>query len=310
RDGRSIPAVVQATKMGMLFVFDRETGAPVFDIVDRPVPASDVPGEQTAATQRFPATPALVSHAAVVPDDAWGLTFYDRGACRKRIASLRSEGIYTPPSRTGSLQSPGYLGGVNWGGVAYDAERQWLVTAVNHVPMAVQLIEPGELETMTRSGEYPHADFAHQRGTAYALKREPLLSPWSLPCVGPPWGTLAAVDLRHNRIAWQVPLGSTRDLTPWFVPSRTLGMPNLGGPIVTGGGLVFVAAAMDQYLRAFDLDTGAELWKGRLPAGGQATPMTYRAGGRQYVVIAAGGHGGLGTRQGDYVVAFAVPGAR
>jgi quinoprotein glucose dehydrogenase len=293
--------------MGMLFVFDRDTGEPVFEVVDRAVPASDVPGERAAATQPFSTTPPLVSQAAVTPQDAWGLTFYDRRACRDRIAALRSQGIYTPPSRAGSIQSPGYAGGMNWGGVAYDPERQRIITTVNHLPMVVRLIEPQALDRLQASGDHPHAEFARQRGTAWSLQREPLLSPWNLPCVAPPWGTLAAVDLRDNAIAWQVPLGSTRDLTPWFVPARTLGTPNLGGPIVTSGGLVFVGAAMDDYLRAFDVDTGRELWKGRLPAGGQATPMTYLAGERQFVVIAAGGHGGLGTKQGDYVVAFALP---
>jgi quinoprotein glucose dehydrogenase len=133
------------------------------------------------------------------------------------------------------------------------------------------------------------------------------MSPWNLPCVAPPWGTLAAVDLSRNAIAWQVPLGTTRDLTPWFIPARTIGTPVSGGPIITAGGLVFVAAAMDNYLRAFDLDSGRELHKARLPAGCQATPMTYLAAGRQFVVIAAGGHGKMGTEQGDYVVAFALP---
>ena len=143
------------------------------------------------------------------------------------------------------------------------------------------------------------------------MRREPLLSPWGLPCTAPPWGTLVSVDLRHNRIAWQVPLGSTDGLTPWFVPARDFGMPNMGGPIATAGDLVFVAAAMDSYLRAFDIETGRELWKYRLPAGGQATPMTYRAGSshRQYLVISAGGHGPLGTPRGDYVLAFALPAA-
>jgi quinoprotein glucose dehydrogenase len=141
------------------------------------------------------------------------------------------------------------------------------------------------------------------------MRREALLSPWGLPCTAPPWGTLAAVDLRRGEIKWQVPLGSTRDLLPFFVPTRTLGTPHVGGPIVTAGGLVFIGAAMDNYLRAFDVETGKELWKGRLPAGGQATPMTYydNAQKRQLVVIAAGGHGSLGTKQGDYVVAFGLP---
>jgi quinoprotein glucose dehydrogenase len=163
---------------------------------------------------------------------------------------------------------------------------------------------------MRDSGNYPDSEFAEQAGTPYGMRREMLASPLGLPCTAPPWGSLAAIDLRRNAILWQVVLGSTRDRTPWFVPSRTIGMPNMGGPMVTAGGLVFIGAATDNYLRAFDIQTGRELWKGRLPAGGQATPMSYEIGGRQFVVIAAGGHGGLKTKQGDYVVAFALPPAR
>jgi quinoprotein glucose dehydrogenase len=175
--------------------------------------------------------------------------------------------------------------------------------------MVVTLLKTEDVRPMARSGDFPDSEFALQTGTPYGMRREALLSPLGLPCTPPPWGSLSAVDLRSGEIKWQVPLGSTRDLAPFFVPSRTLGTPNLGGPIVTAGGLIFIGAAMDNYLRAFDIDTGKELWKGRLPAGGQATPMTYRAGpgNRQFVVIAAGGHGGLGTDQGDAVVAFALP---
>lgn len=307
REGRSIPAVVQATKTGMLFVFDRETGQPVFEVTERPVPQSDVAGEVAAATQPFPATPALVSHAAITAQDAWGLTFYDRGKCRDLIRKYRSEGIFTPPSLRGTILSPGYAGGVNWGSLAFDSERQLVVAAVNHLPMVVTLIPRDQFDPDNQSAAYPDSEFAGQKGTPYAMRREPLMSPLGLPCTPPPWGTLAAVDLKRNTIRWQVMLGSTRDRTPWFVPSATLGMPNLGGPIVTAGGIAFIAAAMDNYLRAFDIDTGRELWKGRLPAGGQATPMTYEIAGRQFVVIAAGGHSGLGTTRGDYVVAFALP---
>lgn len=304
RDNKSIPAVVQATKTGMLFVFDRETGEPVFEIVERPVPRSDVPGETPAATQPFPATPTLVSQAAVTPQDAWGLTFYDRGRCRDLIGKYRSEGIFTPPSLQGTILSPSFVGGVNWGSLAFDSERQLVIAAVNHMPMVVTLVPRDQLDTMRKA--HPDSEFGRQAGTPYAMRREPLFSPLGLPCTSPPWGTLAAVDLRRNAIRWQVMLGSTRDVTPWFVPSRTIGMPNMGGPMVTAAGLAFVGAAADNYLRAFDVETGRELWQGRLPAGGQATPMSYEVNGRQFVVIAAGGHGGLGTKRGDYVVAFAL----
>ena len=307
REGKAIPAVVQATKTGMVFVFDRETGEPVFEIVERPVPESDVPGEKASPTQPFPATPTLVSHAAITPQDAWGLTVWDRASCRELISQYRSEGLFTPPSLQGSIMSPSALGGVNWGSLAFDSDRQLLLAAVNHVPLVATLIPRDQFELMRKSERYADSDFARQAGTPYGVRRELLASPLGLPCTAPPWGSLAAVDLRRNAIRWQVVLGSTRDRTPWFVPSRTIGMPNLGGPIVTAGGLVFVAAATDNYLRAFDIETGSELWKGRLPAGGQATPMTYESQGRQFVVIAAGGHGKLKTDKGDYVVAFAIP---
>lgn len=309
RRGSSLTGVIQATKTGMLFLFDRDTGEPLVPIAERNVPQSTVPGEQTSPSQPFSSLPALVPHRPLTEEDAWGLTFWDRGKCRKLIKSLRNEGVFTPPDLRGSISWPSPLGGVNWGGIAFDTQRQRVIAAVNHLPMVVTLITPQQMEQQRASGDYPRSEFARQKGAPYAMRREPLLSPWGLPCTAPPWGTLVSVDLRENRINWQVPLGSTEHLAPRFVPVRNFGTPNLGGPIVTAGDLVFVAGTMDQYIRAFDVETGRELWKHPLPAGGQATPMTYRAGRdeRQYVVIAAGGHGPLGVPRGDYVVAFALP---
>ncbi len=308
-NGAPVPAVIQATKTGMLYVFERTRGRPLVEIIEKPVPSSRVPGEQTARTQPFSALPALVSGAPVRPEDAWGITFWDRGKCRELIGSLRNEGIFTPPDLHGTLLMPGYIGGVNWGGIVFDEQRQRVIAAVNQLPMRVTLLSAEEFEAQARSGAYPHAEFGRQSGAPYGMRREALLSPWGLPCTAPPWGTLVSVDLRRHRIIWQVPLGSTAGLTPWFVPTRDFGMPNMGGPIATAGDLVFVGAAIDGYLRAFDIETGRELWKYRLPAGGQATPMTYRAGAdhRQYVVISAGGHGPLGAARGDYLMAFALP---
>ena len=307
--GAPVPAVIQATKSGMVYVFERSRGQPLFPLTERPVPASGVPGEKASPTQPFSSLPPLTPQHAVRPEDAWGVTFWDRGKCRKLIAALRNEGIFTPPDLHGTLLTPGYLGGVNWGGLAFDQDQGRLIAAVNLLPMVVTLLTRAEYEREVRSGDYPHSQFGPQAGTPYAMRREPLLSPLGLPCTAPPWGALVSVDLRHNRIAWQAPLGSTEGFTPWFIPVRDFGMPNMGGPIATEGGLVFVGAAMDGYLRAFDIETGAELWKHKLPAGGQATPMTYRAGAsqRQYLVISAGGHGPLGTARGDYVMAFALP---
>ena len=310
--GVPVPAVIQATKTGMLYVFDRSKGQPLFPITEKPVPPSFVAGEQASPTQPFSAIPSLVSQKPVDPADAWGVTFWDRGKCRDLLSAHRNEGIFTPPDPHGTILSPGYIGGVNWGGIAFDEARQRVIAAVNHLPMLVTLLPQSQLQEQMRSGNYPNSDFARQAGTPYAMRREPLLSPWGLPCTAPPWGTLVSVDLRRNRIVWQVPLGSTEGVGPWFAPTRDFGLPNMGGPIATAGDLVFVGAALDSYFRAFDIETGRELWKHKLPAGGQATPMTYRAGRnqRQFIVIAAGGHGVLNTPRGDYVIAFALPAAR
>jgi quinoprotein glucose dehydrogenase len=306
--GVPVPAVIEATKTGMLYVFDRTDGAPLFPVAERPVPRSLVPGEQAWPTQPFSALPALVPQGRVEPADAWGLTFWDRGKCREKLAALRDEGIFTPPDTRGTLEFPGYAGGVDWGGVAFDEQRGRVIAAVNDLPMVVTLVPAANLETEERSRLHPQAEYGRQAGTPYAMRREPLLSPWGLPCTPPPWGTLVDVDLHANRIVWQVPLGSTAGFTPWPLV-RNFGMPGMGGPIATAGDLVFVGAAIDNYFRAFDIETGRELWKYKLPAGGQATPMTYRAGKdeRQYVLISAGGHGPLGTPRGDYVLAFALP---
>jgi quinoprotein glucose dehydrogenase len=309
--GAPVPAVIQATKTGMLYIFDRAKGQALFPITEKPVPPSFVAGEQASPTQPFSAIPSLVSQRPVDPADAWGVTFWDRGKCRDLLSAHRNEGIFTPPDPHGTILSPGYIGGVNWGGVVFDEQRQRVIAAVNHLPMLVTLVPQAELQEQIQSGDFPNSEFGKQAGTPYAVRREPLLSPWGLPCTAPPWGTLVSVDLRRNRIVWQVPLGSTEGVGPWFAPTRDFGMPNMGGPIATAGDLVFVGAAMDSYFRAFDIETGRELWKHRLPAGGQATPMTYRAGRnqRQFIVIAAGGHGVLNTPRGDYVIAFALPAA-
>ena len=307
--GIPVPAVVQATKTGMLYVFDRAKGQPLFPITEKPVPRSKVPGEEASPTQPFSSIPSMVSQRKLEPADAWGITFWDRAKCRDLIASHRNEGIFTPPDIHGTILSPSYIGGIDWGGIAVDESRQRVFAAVNHLPMVVTLMSPETLEQQAKTDDYPHSEFARQSGTPYGVRREPLLSPWGLPCTAPPWGTLVSIDLRRKRIVWQVPLGSTENIGPWFAPTRNFGTPHMGGPIATAGDLVFVGAAMDNYFRAFDLETGRDLWKYRLPAGGQATPMTYRAGPdhRQYVVIAAGGHGALGTQRGDYVIAFALP---
>ncbi len=302
RPGGPAPVVLQVTKTGELYVLERDTGRPVFPIEERPVPQESVAGEEPAPTQPKSALPPLVSQDPVRPDDAWGLSFWDRGKCAEKIRSLRSDGIFTPPTVTGSIERPGYVGGANWGGLAFDPKHQYAIAVVNDLPMVVALIPRAEFDAVRESGEFPHSEFATMRGTPYGMRRELLRSPLGLPCIAPPWGALVAVDLVRGRIAWRVPLGTLRDLA-WPL-GFIRGAPSAGGPIVTAGGVVFVGAAADDYLRAFDSASGAELWKGRLPGGGQATPMTYEIDGRQFVVIAAGGHGGLGTTRSDALVAF------
>jgi quinoprotein glucose dehydrogenase len=308
KDGMDIPAVAQATKMGFLFLLHRETGEPIFPVEERPVPQSDVPGEQSWPTQRFPTKPQPLAPTRLSSDDAWGLSPWDRGQCQKLIERYRNDGIFTPSSLGGTIQYPGVIGGTNWGSVAFEPRRGWVILNMSRLPSATGLI-PRETLNARKPDLPDDATISQMKGTPYGLFRVPaLLSPLGLPCTKPPWGTLVAVDTATGEVKWEVPLGTVRDLAPVPLPI-TWGTPNLGGPIVTQGGLVFIGAAMDNYLRAFDLETGKELWKGRLPAGGQATPMSYRSGenGRQFVIIAAGGHGRLGTDIGDSVVAFALP---
>jgi quinoprotein glucose dehydrogenase len=299
-DGKRIAAVIQATKTGFLYTFDRDSGTPVFPIVEKPVPQDAVPGEHPSPTQPYPAAPPpLARQTPVTPDDAWGVAWFDTRACRKRIESYRSEGIFQPPSLKDSLMQPGNAGGSNWGGIAFDPKRQIAVAYTMNLPFVVALIRRAELKEEFLSGKYPGYEFGRQEGTPYGMRRSVFKSDLGIPCVKPPWGQLAAVDMEHGTIKWQIPLGDT----PFI--HLNLGMPGVGGPILTASGLIFIAASFDDQLRAFNTDTGKLLWEVKLPAGGQATPMTYSIDGRQYLVVAAGGYQGDSTR-GDYLVAYAL----
>jgi quinoprotein glucose dehydrogenase len=307
QDEKTLPAVAVGTKQGHIFVLHRETGEPLFPIEERPVPQTDVLGEETWPTQPFPARLPLFGLRDLTQEDAWGLTEEERETGRQVIASFRSEGPFTPISLQGTIQTPGNAGGFNWGGLSYDPARQMLVGAVNRFAAVMQLIPREEATVGEDTGERFGLETAEQLGTPYTLVRSLLLNPETqLPFSPPPWGTLAAVDLSDGSLAWEVPLGLMAD--PATVPDAVgWGSVSLGGPTTTGGGLVFIGATYDGFFRAFDTETGELLWQDQLPAGGQATPMSYEHNGRQFVVIAAGGHGRMGNQLGDAVVAYALP---
>jgi quinoprotein glucose dehydrogenase len=310
KDGRTIAAVGVASKTGHLFVLNRETGQPLIPIEERAVPKSDVIGEDVSPTQPFPTAPRSLARTRVTAQDGWGLTDDDRAWCRETMSRLRAEGIFTPPSLQGTLVVPGNVGGMAWGGMAHDRVIDLLVMAVNNIAAEVRLIPRADVAAQRDAGRLSgDFEFAAQQGTPYAMVRRLLLGPKTLlPCTPPPWSTLAAVKAATGEIAWQVPLGRF-PATEKEAEGAQWGSIALGGPIVTAGGLVFTAGTLEAAMYAFDVQSGKQLWKGVLPTSARATPMTFRGlDGRQYVVIAAGGHGvPIGPPLGDSLVAFALP---
>lgn len=305
--GRGVPAVAVPTKRGEIFILDRATGKPLTKVEDRPVPKGDIPGEIYAPTQPYSTGFPSLAPTYLKESDMWGATPLDQMWCRITYRSLEYKGDFTPPTTKGSIQYPGIFGILNWGSVSIDEQRQVMIVNSSAIPQIVRLYPrtggPGD---DAAAGNSHTAGYLPQTGTPYGVSLLPMLSPLGIPCEAPPWGHLTAIDLKARKVLWQRPLGTTRDSAPLGIPVP--GVFNIGGSVTTQSGLTFIAATLDDYLRAFDVGSGKELWRGRLPAGGQATPMTYTSSktGRQYVVIAAGGHGFLGSTPGDYVVAFAL----
>ncbi len=299
RGGEEIPAWAQATKTGHLFILNRETGESVFGIEKRPVPQGGATGEHLSAEQPFPRKPPALADQELRPEQAYGLTGLSRRRCRELIESMRSEGIFTPPSEEGTVLLPGSGGGLNWSGVAIDEDRQLLITNATNLAWMVRLFPADQYKA--EHAKDPEAEVRPQEGTCFGMRRDFFLAPFKIdlvkrlvqiPCNPPPWGTLNAVALRTGDLLWKVKLGSVGIPKVFEID---VGLPGLGGAIVTATGLAFIAGTVDDYIRAFDIETGDELWKSKLPAGGQATPMSYevRENGRtrQFVVIAAGGNG-------------------
>jgi quinoprotein glucose dehydrogenase len=305
RHGEAVPAVIVTTKQGELFVLDRRTGTPLLPVTEVGVPQGAADGDTTAPTQ--PVSAISFDPPVLTEKSMWGVSPFDQLVCRLKFRRLRYQGRYTPPSVQGSIIYPGAFGVFNWGGVAVDPERQAIFAMPVRMSFIAKLVPRNDDKTrlVTRETEAP---FNENFGSPYALRMSPFLSPLGNPCQAPPWGLVAGVDIAAGKIAYMHVNGTVKDLSRPSMPFK-LGVPGIGGPIMTKGGLAFLSGTLDYFLRAYDVTDGKQVWESRLPAGGQATPMTYwsNASGRQFIVAVAGGHGSLGTRSGDAIIAYALP---
>lgn len=314
--GSLVPALIQPTKQGQMYVLDRRTGKPITEVEERPVPQGAAPGDWLSPTQPFSTGMPNFVGGEITEQDMWGLTPFDQLWCRIKFRQARYEGMFTPPGTSPTIFHPGYLGGMDWAGVSVDPERKLLVVPWSRLPNYMWLIPRAEADRM---GVKPQDIFkkkpgtpSAQAGTPFALHITPFLSPLGVPCTDPPYGSLTAVDLKTQKVLWSRPLGTAADSGPFGIRSRLpieMGAPTLGGATITGGGLIFIGATQERALRAIDVNTGKDLWKDRLPVAAHATPMTYVSpkSGRQFVVVAAGGHGTLRSDGGDYILAYALP---
>ncbi|ADY67232.1 MULTISPECIES: glucose/quinate/shikimate family membrane-bound PQQ-dependent dehydrogenase [Agrobacterium] len=305
KNGQSVPALVGPTKQGDIYVLDRRTGEPLLPITEEPAPGGTIPEDFSSPTQ--PTTALSFKPEPLKEKDMWGVSMFDQLACRIRFHQLNYQGRYTPPSLNGSIIYPGNFGTFNWGSVAVDPERQVMFGMPTYLAFTSQLVPRADIPPKGQDEKGSEQGLNRNDGAPYGVFMGPFLGPLKIPCQAPPWGYVAGADLRTGDIAYKHKNGTVHDMTPLPLPFK-VGVPGIGGPMITKGGVAFLGAAVDNYLRAYNLTTGKQLWEARLPAGGQATPMTYALdGGKQYVVMVAGGHGSVGTKPGDYVIAYTLP---
>lgn len=311
------PALIQPTKRGQFFVLDRRTGRPLVKTVERPVPQNPVPGEKLSPTQPYPVGMPSFGGERLTEAQMWGLTPFDQLWCRIKFKEARYDGDFTPIGLKPTIVYPGYLGGSEWAGVSVDPERKLMALNVNHFAMYNRMVLRADANRNNvkpfQAGVVPlNIKIWPQMGTPYATMTGGFLSPLDTPCIQPPYSEIAVVDLNTRKTLWRQPLGTGRDTGPFGIPSMLpirMGVPAMGGPMVTRSGLIFIAATQERTFRAFDLKTGKLLWQDRLPAGGHAAPMSYysKRSGRQFIVIPASGHFQMRNGMADYLLAYALP---
>ncbi len=305
KDGQAVPALVGPTKQGDIYVLDRRTGEPIIPVTEVAAPKGTIPEDFSAPTQ--PLSGLTFNPPPLTEANMWGATMFDQLACRIQFRSLRYEGRYTPPSLQGTIVYPGNFGVFNWGSVAVDPKRQVMFGMPTYLAFTSRLVPADQIPPKGEDEKASEQGLNRNDGAPYGVFMGPFLSPLGIPCQSPPWGYVAGVDLRTGKIAYKHKNGTVEDMAPVPIPLK-LGVPGIGGPMITAGGVAFLGAAVDDYLRAYDLTTGKQIWQTRLPAGGQSTPMSYTGkDGKQYVLIVAGGHGSVGTKAGDYVMSYKLP---
>ena len=319
-----VPAIIMPSKQAQFYILDRATGEPLVNIEERPAPEGGVEPDRLSPTQPYVTDFPNLLKPVLTEAQMWGATPLDQLWCRIQFRQAAYEGVYTPPTVDQPwIQFPGYNGGTDWGGIAVDPVNGILIANYNNMPNYNQLVPREEVDAMgvrsindpsydPSAGSGSHGSISPQAETPYGIR---VNAGWRVPftgllCKQPPYGGIAAIDLNTREFLWDRPFGSARKNGPFGIPSMLpvdIGTPNNGGGVVTASGLFFIAAATDDLFRAVDIETGEELWQVELPAGGQATPMTYEAGGKQIVVINAGGHDFMETPIGDYFIAYALP---